>query len=133
MCGDTGIASASSDQSVGFWTAEREGYVRKSTFVGHNSCVGAVAWVPPNEELPSGGLVSGGTDAKVLVWDLGTGLLVRELTGHELQVTSLAVDEQGDVLSASMDRCPGGFPSFWLVAVLLCGLSEWTWVHRHCF
>eukprot|EP00246_Nothoceros_aenigmaticus_P018447 TRINITY_DN963_c0_g1_i3.p1 TRINITY_DN963_c0_g1~~TRINITY_DN963_c0_g1_i3.p1 ORF type:complete len:402 (-),score=48.49 TRINITY_DN963_c0_g1_i3:257-1462(-) len=103
VCGEAGIASVSRDSSVCFWNAEKGGYVLKSTLVAHSGCVGAVAWLPSNEELPGGGLVSGGTDTKVLLWDLRTGSVARELKGHELQVTSVAVNEQGDVLSGSVD------------------------------
>lgn len=71
--------------------------------VGHTSFVGPLAWVPPNESLPQGGIVSGGLDTMVLLWDLSRGEIVHTMRGHKAQVTSLAIDENGDVLSTSMD------------------------------
>jgi WD40 repeat protein len=72
--------------------------------VGHTSFVGPVAWISANDELPKGGIASGGMDTLVIIWDAESGNKVYTLRGHELQVTSIAVDEQGDILSASVDK-----------------------------
>ena len=40
---------------------------------GHTSFVGPLAWIPPNSEFPEGGIVSGGMDTLVKVWDLRSG------------------------------------------------------------
>lgn len=69
----------------------------------HTSFVGPLAWFPPNESLPQGGIVSGGMDTMVLLWDISNGEVVYTMRGHKAQVTSLAVDENGDILSTSMD------------------------------
>lgn len=70
--------------------------------LGHTNFVGPLAWIPPNEEFPEGGIVSGGMDTLVLVWNLATGEKVQTLKGHKLQVTGIALDGP-DIVSASVD------------------------------
>ncbi|KAG0631249.1 hypothetical protein M758_1G238100 [Ceratodon purpureus] len=100
------IATGSRDKSVRIWNSkegERE-YNLDKTLVGHTNFVGTVAWIPPNEALPAGGLVSGGMDTRVLVWDLENASIAKDLKGHKLQVSNVAVvDSNGDILSASVD------------------------------
>ena len=64
--------------------------------------MGPLTWVSPDEEFPEGGIVSGGMDTLVMVWDLGTGEAVQTLKGHQLQVTGIALDGL-DIVSSSMD------------------------------
>lgn len=73
------------------------------TLVGHSSFVGPLAWISPNEDFPEGGIVSGGMDALVLIWDLKSGQCVQTLQGHKYQVTGLVVDADGDIISSSVD------------------------------
>ncbi|CAM8998450.1 unnamed protein product [Rhodiola kirilowii] len=82
VCGDLGIATSSRDKTVSF--------------------VGPVIWIEPNEEFAEGGLVSGGMDTLVLVWDLAKGEKVHTLKGHKLQVTGLVMDDS-DIVSSSVD------------------------------
>lgn len=99
------IATGSRDKSVRVWNSnqgERE-YTLDKTLVGHTNFVGTVAWIPPNEFLPGGGLVSGGMDTRVLVWDLQQASIAKDMKGHKLQVSNVAVDPNGDILSASVD------------------------------
>lgn len=106
MCGEFGIATGSRDKTVRFWFPAGDGgrgYVLSKTLVGHRNFVGPVASIPPNPVMPSGGLVSGGMDASVMVWDLQSESLVKELTGHTLQVSSVAIDSEGQIVSASVD------------------------------
>ena len=70
--------------------------------VGHTSFVGPLAWIPPNSEFPEGGIVSGGMDTLVKVWDLRSGESVQTLRGHQMQVIGIALDD-GDILSSSVD------------------------------
>lgn len=65
--------------------------------------MGPLTWIPPSPEFPQGGVVSGGMDTLVMVWDLNTGEKVHTLKGHQLQVTGIAFDD-GDVVSTSIDR-----------------------------
>ncbi|WVZ61723.1 hypothetical protein U9M48_011552 [Paspalum notatum var. saurae] len=106
VCGDTGIATSSRDRTVKFWARspgnERE-YVLSKTLAGHSSFVGPLAWIPPSERFPEGGIVSGGMDTFVIFWDLRKGEVVETMKGHNSQVTGLAVDTNGDIISSSMD------------------------------
>lgn len=70
--------------------------------LGHTSFVGPLAWVPPNQEFPEGGIISGGMDTLILVWNLATGEKVQSLKGHKLQVTGIALDGL-DIISVSVD------------------------------
>lgn len=70
--------------------------------LGHTSFVGPLAWVPPNQEFPEGGIISGGMDTLILVWNLATGEKVQSLKGHKLQVTGIALDGL-DIISVSGD------------------------------
>ncbi|XP_057456367.1 uncharacterized protein LOC130747441 [Lotus japonicus] len=102
VCGNDGIATSSRDKTVRFWSPENRKFVSSKVLVGHSSFVGPLVWIPPNPELPQGGVASGGMDTLVLVWDLSTGEKAHTLKGHQLQVTSIAFDD-GDVVSASVD------------------------------
>jgi phospholipase A-2-activating protein len=79
---------------VKFWTVnpEKESeYVVDKILTGHSDVVGALAWIP------------GGMDTSVLLWDLQRGEVVETMNGHKLEVTGLAVDTNGDIISSSMD------------------------------
>ncbi|KAK9942355.1 hypothetical protein M0R45_008025 [Rubus argutus] len=106
VCGNAGIATSSRDRTVRLWSldpSDERRYVPSKILLGHTSFVGPLVWVPPNEEYPEGGIVSGGMDTMVLVWDLRTGEKVQTLKGHQLQVTGLALDD-GDIVSSSVDN-----------------------------
>ncbi|RWW24542.1 hypothetical protein GW17_00011160 [Ensete ventricosum] len=106
VCGDSGFATSSRDKTVRFWVPDPEkkhGYVLSKTLAGHTSFVGPLAWVPPGGQLPEGGIVSGGMDTLVLLWDLATGEIMEKMTGHQFQVTGLAIDDNGDIISSSID------------------------------
>ncbi|KAL9174046.1 hypothetical protein ABFS82_02G026600 [Erythranthe guttata] len=105
ICGDAGIATSSRDRTVRFWTldgSQKRDYIMSRILLGHTSFVGPLAWVPPNEEFPEGGIVSGGMDTLVLVWNIATGEHVQLLKGHKLQVTGIALDGS-DIISVSVD------------------------------
>ncbi|CAA6657705.1 unnamed protein product [Spirodela intermedia] len=121
VCDVAGIATSSRDRTVRFWSPDpgkSHGYVLSKTLVGHSSFVGPLAWIAPNDSLPEGGIVSGGMDALVLLWDLAKGEVVDTMKGHRMQVTGLAVAENGDIISSSLDctiRCwrKGQLVEFW--------------------
>ncbi|GAB2222528.1 hypothetical protein Drorol1_Dr00016646 [Drosera rotundifolia] len=106
VCDNAGIASSSRDRTVRFWPADASGKYKGGSsskiLLGHTSFVGPLAWIPPSEEFPKGGLVSGGMDTMVLVWDLRTGEKVQTLRGHKQQVSGLVLDD-GDIVSSSVD------------------------------
>ncbi|KAK1301231.1 hypothetical protein QJS10_CPB13g00110 [Acorus calamus] len=106
VCDDAGIATSSRDRTVRFWSPDPENprkYALSKTMVGHTSFVGPLAWIPPSEGFEDGAVVSGGMDALVLLWDLKSGSCVSTMRGHRQQVTGLALDDNGDVVSASVD------------------------------
>ncbi|KAK2665260.1 hypothetical protein Ddye_003834 [Dipteronia dyeriana] len=105
VCDNVGIATSSRDKSVRFWSldpSDKRKYLSSKILFGHTSFVGPLTWISPNEEFPEGGIVSGGMDTMVLVWDLRTGEKVRTLKGHQLQVTGVALDNE-DIVSSSVD------------------------------
>ncbi|GFY89670.1 transducin family protein [Actinidia rufa] len=105
VCGDVGIATSSRDKTIRFWSldpASNHNYTTSKLLLGHTSFVGPLAWVSPDEEFPEGGIVSGGMDTLVMVWDLRTGEAVQTLKGHQLQVTGIALDGL-DIVSSSVD------------------------------
>ncbi|XAR59520.1 hypothetical protein NMG60_11015381 [Bertholletia excelsa] len=105
VCGNLGIATSSRDRTVRFWSldpSDNRNYTTSKLLLGHTSFVGPLAWVAPNEEFPEGGIVSGGMDTLVKVWDLSTGEAVQTLKGHQLQVTGIALDGS-DIVSSSVD------------------------------
>ncbi|XVF01430.1 hypothetical protein REPUB_Repub04eG0088500 [Reevesia pubescens] len=105
VCGSEGIATSSRDRTVRFWSldsSDRRKYVSSKILLGHSSFVGPLAWISPDEEFPEGGIVSGGMDTMVLVWDLRTGEKVQSLKGHQLQITGIVLDN-GDIVSSSVD------------------------------
>lgn len=106
ICGDSGFATSSRDKTVRFWAPDpdkKHRYVLSKTLAGHSSFVGPLAWIPPGDSFPEGGIVSGGMDTQVLLWDLSKGELVETMQGHQFQVTCLAVDDNGDIISSSID------------------------------
>ncbi|GMJ06806.1 hypothetical protein like AT3G18860 [Hibiscus trionum] len=105
VCGSEGIATSSRDRTVRFWSldsSDKREYVSSKILLGHSSFVGPLAWISPDEEFPEGGIVSGGMDTMVFVWDLRTGEKVQSLKGHQLQVTGVVLDD-GDIVSSSVD------------------------------
>lgn len=107
VVGDGEIVTGSRDKSIRIWNTtegNKREYTMSKTLVGHTNFVGPVRWLPPTGRFPGGGLVSGGMDMRVIVWDLETASIVEDLKGHTLQVSSIAVDANGDILSASVDR-----------------------------
>ncbi|XP_015062220.1 phospholipase A-2-activating protein isoform X2 [Solanum pennellii] len=105
ICDKVGFATSSRDRTIRFWSPDESNHRSFTTskiLLGHTSFVGPLAWVAPSEELPEGGLVSGGMDTLILVWNLSTGDKVQTLKGHKLQVTGIALDGS-DVVSTSVD------------------------------
>lgn len=107
VCGNLGIATSSRDRTVRFWSrdeseSDKPKYTSAKILLGHSSFVGPLAWIAPNKEFPEGGIVSGGMDTLVIVWNLSTGDKVHTLKGHQLQVTGVALDDE-DVVSSSVD------------------------------
>lgn len=104
-CGNAGIATSSRDRTIRFWALDESNnrdYTAQKILLGHTSFVGPLSWFSPTEEFPEGGIVSGGMDTLVLVWNLGSGEKVQTLKGHQLQVTGITLDG-ADIVSSSVD------------------------------
>ncbi|CAL0329220.1 unnamed protein product [Lupinus luteus] len=106
VCGNDAIATSSRDRTIRFWSldsSDKRKLACSKILLGHSSFVGPLVWISPNQEFSEGGIVSGGMDTIVLVWDLKTGEKVHTLKGHQLQVTAIALDDNGDIISSSVD------------------------------
>lgn len=91
---------------VKFWRSDPEKkhrFVLSKTLAGHSSFVGPVAWIPPTDRFVEGAIVSGGMDTLVLLWDLAKGEVAETMKGHRQQVTGVAVADNGDIISSSID------------------------------
>lgn len=105
VCDNGGIATSSRDKTIRYWTLDqsnKRGFTMSKILLGHTSFVGPLRWIPPSDELPEGGIVSGGMDTLVLVWNLATGEISQTLKGHGLQVTGIALNGS-DIVSTSVD------------------------------
>lgn len=47
-------------------------------------------------------LASGGTDGRVLLWDIGHGLMVGDLKGHTNTIYALKFSRDGEILASGM-------------------------------
>ncbi|KAK6946203.1 WD40 repeat [Dillenia turbinata] len=108
ICGEFGFATSSRDRTVRCWGLDQQSnkkhkYSSSKILLGHSSFVGPLAWIPPNDQFLEGGLVSGGMDTVVIVWDLKRGESVQTLRGHQLQVTGVALDGD-DIVSSTIRR-----------------------------
>ncbi|EFJ25455.1 hypothetical protein SELMODRAFT_98884 [Selaginella moellendorffii] len=103
IVGESTIATASRDGTVRVWNEKDQRFDLATTLRGHSSFVGCVAWIPPSDEMPAGGLVSGGMDTNVIVWKMDSTEPVSVLRGHDLQVTSVVIGNGGEIFSTSVD------------------------------
>ncbi|KAG6779490.1 hypothetical protein NC652_011522 [Populus alba x Populus x berolinensis] len=105
VCGNAGIATSSRDKTVRYWVpdpTDKRKFELSKTLLGHSSFVGPLAWIPPNDVFSEGAIVSGGMDTMVFVWNLSNGEKVHSLSGHQLQVTGVVLDDE-DIVSSSVD------------------------------
>ncbi|XP_011037580.1 PREDICTED: phospholipase A-2-activating protein-like [Populus euphratica] len=105
VCGNAGIATSSRDKTVRYWVpdpTDKRKFELSKTLLGHSSFVGPLAWIPPNEVFSEGAIVSGGMDTMVFVWNLSNGEKVHSLSGHQLQVTGVVLDDE-EIVSSSVD------------------------------
>lgn len=85
------IATASFDNSVGFW---REG--RAPVWLeGHEAAVKAVA------SIDDARLVSAGDDGLIFLWDRAARAPLRRLTGHEASIAALAVSPDSALIASA--------------------------------
>jgi WD40 repeat protein len=102
------LASASDDQTIKLWNLDT--FEEIFTLKGHSHAVKSIAFnqIPPTplKKGDTGGiLASGSWDKTIKLWDVNTGKEICTLTGHQLQVSSVAFSPDGKLLaSTSFDR-----------------------------
>jgi len=89
------LASCSSDKTIRLWDVNT-GECRK-VLVGHTSSIWSVAFSPDSQTL-----ASGGDEPIVRLWDVNTGEC-RNLSGHTLQILTVAFSLDGQIASGSSD------------------------------
>ncbi len=102
------LASGSMDNSIKLWnvnTGELITTLGAGLFftAGHEKAVNSVAFTPDGKYL-----VSGGADKNVKLWELSTGKVLQTLTGHNGEITSIAITTHEDnilvIASGSQDK-----------------------------
>lgn len=104
---ELGVLTSSRDTTVKLWVEDGPAaYVLLQTLTGHAKYVGALAYAPPGclAVAPSGAVVAGGFDGRVLMWDAASGEQLLAMDAHAYQVTGLAVLPDGMLASASVDK-----------------------------
>lgn len=91
---DGAVATASFDNAVGLW-ARDDGSAAPRWLDGHRAAVNAVVFLGPDR------IVSGGDDARVLVWDLRGAEDPAELHRHAAKVAALALSPDGRTLATA--------------------------------
>ena len=99
--GSSVIISASSDQTIRTW--DLDSGRRIDTLYGHSGWVHAVAFSKSGHRA-----VSGSGDHSIKIWDLGhakgIGSCISTIEGHDAGVTAVQLDENGVLVSGSLDR-----------------------------
>lgn len=94
--GDAGkyVISGGCDGKLTWWETAAEAPVAIRSVPAHGT-----QWVRAVVSTPSGSqIVSGGNDNMIRIWNAADGTLVRELSGHQKHVYSLAFDPTGKFL-----------------------------------
>lgn len=95
---DGGICTGDEQGNLVIWCTSRRAPIR--TMTGHT---GAVLCLEVDD---AGRMVSGGQDAKIMVWDFGCfGTRAHTMSEHTGAVTGFCLLEDGRLLSASLDGC----------------------------
>jgi WD40 repeat protein/DNA-binding SARP family transcriptional activator/type II secretory pathway predicted ATPase ExeA len=68
-----------------------------------NPSTGNVAWSPNGSLIATGGSVGGNAESDVMLWDARTGALVRRLSGHTGDISSVSFNPDGSLLLTTAD------------------------------
>ncbi|KAJ2853397.1 WD repeat protein Lub1 [Coemansia erecta] len=101
------LVSVSRDKTAKVWKrASPNEFAEDATLIGHQGFVNSVAIIPPNSLSPSGTIATGGSDNKILLWDLSDlSQPLNTLAGHTSNICALSASKDGTVLvSGSWDK-----------------------------
>ena len=100
---NTEFATVSRDKTLRIWTSADT--TQCKIFTGHSSFVSCLYWAREGEipHLKGSVLISGSRDCRLIVWNIEEEGIHYELRGHTLDVTSICVLRNGDIISGSQD------------------------------
>jgi len=84
-------------------TPAAQRWVIKRKLTGHTNFVNAVAALPGTPDFPTGLIVTGGQDTKILIHSMDIPEPINALTGHTEGVTCLSTGRFGTIVSGSSD------------------------------
>jgi WD40 repeat protein len=105
--GQNQFATTSRDKTVRIWylNGDEEADVNEcKVFRGHSSFVTCIFWAPQGcLNIDEDVLISGSRDHRILVWSVSKGIVIEELNEHTMDITSIVVLMNGDIITASQD------------------------------
>jgi WD40 repeat protein len=101
---NTEFATVSRDKTLRIWTKDGDS-TQSKIFTGHSSFVSCLYWAREGEipHLKGSIVISGSRDCRLIVWNIEGECIHYELLGHTLDVTSVCVLRNGDIVSGSQD------------------------------
>lgn len=94
------VSTASRDCMVSFWLVEDDQLAFHSSHSFHNCFVNSVIIFRKNDRLFS---ASGGSDGRILIYDIFKAKIVAEIRAHDDNVCKISYSEDGSLFSCSWD------------------------------